>query len=337
MRRLWVLAAVAGALLGQAAPPDGAQQIAAIGDLQLASGATIRDCRVGYRTFGTLNSARSNAVLVPTWFSGRSEALAALIGPGKLVDSSRYFVIAVDALGDGVLSSPSNSTLQPHMRFPQFTVHDMVASQHRMLASALHLTHLHAVVGVSMGGMQTFEWMVSYPAFLDRAVPVVGSPQLTAYDMLLWRAEAHAIEADAAWQQGEYSQQPAAAMRTVSDIHALNLFTPTYIAGHTGRAEFDAWVAAAEKAPAFDANDWLRQLQAMLAMDIGSFEHAAAKVKAKTLIVVGLQDHMVNPGPALRLAKALAAPTLEIDSACGHMVTACEGPRIAAAVAKFLQ
>ena len=328
----WCL--LAGGLMAQ---EEGAQQMASIGDLPLLSGEVIKDCRVGYRTFGTLNSARSNAVLVPSWFTGRSENLAGLIGPGKLVDSSRYFVIAVDALGDGVSSSPSNSTLQPRMQFPQFTIRDMVASQYRLVTSALHLNHLHAVVGVSMGGMQTFQWMVSYPDFFDRAVPVVGSPQLTAYDMLLWRAEAHAIETDPAWKQGEYDQQPAAGMRVVTDIHTLNLYTPNYVASHTGRDAFEGWVTGAEKPPNFDANDWLRQLQAMLSMDIGRFENAAATVKSKAFIVVGLQDHMVNPRPALRLATALSAPTLEINSDCGHMVTACEAPRIAAAVAKFLR
>ena len=74
------------------------------------------------------------------------------------MDSTRYFVILVDAIGDGVSSSPSNSKAQPLMKFPDITIRDMVESEHRLATEVLHLTHLRAVMGLSMGGMQTFEW-----------------------------------------------------------------------------------------------------------------------------------------------------------------------------------
>ena len=99
-----------------------------IGDLKLEDGEVIRDCKVAYRTFGTLDPAKDNAILVTTWFGGTSTALMGSIGPGKMYDSSKYYVIAVDALGDGLSSSPSNSTLQPRLKFPRFTIRDMVRS-----------------------------------------------------------------------------------------------------------------------------------------------------------------------------------------------------------------
>src|SRR5689334_10352317 len=200
------------------------QQIASIGDLKLQNGQTIRDCKIGYRTFGQLNAAKSNAVLFPTWFTGTTKDLVDLIGPGKLVDSTKYFVIAVDALGDGVSTSPSNSTAQPRMQFPQFTIRDMIQSQHELLTKKLHINHLHAVMGISMGGMQTFQWITAYPGFMDFAIPIVGSPRLTSYDLLLWTAEAHAIELDPTWKHGEYSGVPEC-MRVVADLHGLALQT----------------------------------------------------------------------------------------------------------------
>src|SRR6187431_3298539 len=106
------------------------QKFAALGDFRLDSGATMRDCRVGYRTAGELNADRSNAIVVPTWFAGRSGDLGGWVGPGKLVDTSRWFVIAVDAFGDGVSTSPSNSSQRP---FPQFTIRDMVRSQYELV------------------------------------------------------------------------------------------------------------------------------------------------------------------------------------------------------------
>jgi homoserine O-acetyltransferase len=174
-----------------------ALKFADLGDFRLETGEVIGKCRLGYRTFGTLNADKSNAVIFPTWFAGTTQDLIdlGLIGADKLVDSSSFFVIAIDAFGNGVSSSPSTSRLQPGRTFPQFSISDMVKAQHRLVTRELNLTHLHIVVGISMGGMQVFQWMASYPDFLDKAVAIVGTPRLASYDLLLWRAELGAIHA----------------------------------------------------------------------------------------------------------------------------------------------
>ncbi|MDT7777538.1 MAG: hypothetical protein QOC99_50, partial [Acidobacteriota bacterium] len=179
-----------------------ALKFAQLGDFRLESGDVLRDCRIGYRTFGALNADRSNAILFPTWASGTTEQLMSNFGPGRLVDTSKFYVIAVDALGNGVSSSPSNSTRQPRMKFPRFTVRDMVNSQHELLTKVLGISHLKAVLGISMGGMQTFQWIVAYPDFMDCGVPVVGSPRLAPYDLLDWQTQIDAIMNDPGWQNG---------------------------------------------------------------------------------------------------------------------------------------
>ncbi len=194
---------------------DGQQQFASLGDFKLESGEAIRDCRLGYRTFGQLNSDKSNVILFPTWFTGTTAQLVELVGPGKIVDSSKYYVILVDALGDGISTSPSNSQAQPRMKFPKFGIRDMVVSQHQLLAQVLHIDHLKAVMGISMGGMQTFQWIVSYPDFADKAIPIVGSPRLAPFDLMLWKAENDAIMGDPAWKNGDYTEQPALTLLTV--------------------------------------------------------------------------------------------------------------------------
>jgi homoserine O-acetyltransferase len=338
---MWLVLAVgAPALLAQ----DGQQRFAALGDFRLESGEVIRDCRIGYRTWGKLDTARSNAVLFPTWFGGTTAHLAGNFGAGKMVDPATYYIIAVDAIGNGVSTSPSNSAAQPHMKFPRFTIRDMVESQHRLLTATLGLTHVRAVMGISMGGMQTFQWMVAYPDFLDRAVPIVGTPKLTAYDTLLWEAERHAIEGAADWKQGEYQQRPAAAMRTVSDIHNLAISTPGRYASENRGKNMAGVLATAEKATleGMDANDWYRQLEAMLGHDIfrafgGDIARAARAVKAKVAVIVAAKDHMVNPGPALEFAGALHAGVVELESECGHLAPGCEAPRVNAAVSSALK
>jgi homoserine O-acetyltransferase/O-succinyltransferase len=318
---------------------DGQQQFASLGDFQLDNGQVIRDCRIGYRTFGQLNSNKSNAILFPTWFEGTTKELVDSFGPGKLVDNSKYFVVALDALGDGVSSSPSNSQSQARMKFPQISIRDMVRSQYRLATEVLHLNHIKAVMGISMGGMQTFQWMLAYPDFMDKAIPIVGSPRLAPYDVVLWTAENDAIRNDPAWKNGNYTDNPTRTQ--LAEFEALAISTPTrYNHENTREKALDS-IQKAKQEPAFDANDHIRQSEAMMGLDIsapfgGSMERAAQGVKAKVLVIVNDNDHMVTPGPALQFGKLLHAQILELNNDCGHLLLDCEGPKVNAAVADFL-
>lgn len=323
-------------LQAQTIPP---LQYASLGDLKLENGSVIHDCKLGYRTMGALNAAKSNAILFPSWFTGKSGDIAASLGPGSYVDTSKYFVIAVDSLGNGVSCSPSNSTTQHGVDFPQFSIRDMVYSEYRLVTESLHLQHLHAVMGISMGGIQTFQWIVSYPEFMDLAIPIVGTPQMSSYDLLLWNTELKALESDPAYQNGRYTQTPPLSL--VALIHNMNLSTPDFIANHNTREgfqqHFDQIVANGDRF--MDANDYRWQLQALIGHDIahgGSLYDAASKVRAKVLVVSATQDHMVNPLPALGFAKLIHAQVLLLESDCGHMAPGCESAKMDPVVAQFL-
>jgi homoserine O-acetyltransferase len=317
------------------------QQRARIGDLRLDGGKIIRDCVIGYRTFGRLNKDKSNAVLFPTAFGWRSAGLASRIGPGKLIDGEKYFVIAVDSLGDGVSSSPSNSRSQPGVEFPEFSIRDMVSAEQQFVVGTLHLRHLRAVMGFSMGGMQAFQWVVSYPGFMDKAVSIVGSPQLTAYDLLLWRSTLLALESDPGWKEGRYTSQPAGHLMNM--VQMLALQTPKYVVSHDPRREYQKFESELVQGPDdLDANDTRRQIQALLSADVaaqfdGSLQGAAATVLSQMLVIVNKQDHLVNPQPAADFARMLHASLLELDSDCGHRAHSCEMKRIGEAVAEFLE
>jgi homoserine O-acetyltransferase len=332
---------ILAAALSPAQPParDGQQQIADLGVCHLVSGKQIENCRLGYRTWGTLNAARSNAVLIPTWFSGTSANWAAAIGPNGLVDPARYFVVVIDALADGVSSSPSNSPSQHGPAFPAITIQDMVNAEHRLATETLRLTHIHAVMGISMGGFQTFEWMVDYPTFMDEAIPIVGSPRPNSRGLLLSLSDIDAIQSDPAFQNGHYTQPPPVPEAEL--IWQLNLTTPAQFARTHPPAVFARDYAKWEATGIlpFDANDWITQLEACLHQDIAhgaTLEEAAKRVRAKVLVVSSAQDHMVNPEPALNFARMIGAKTYVLQGDCGHLATGCESATLDPVVRAFL-
>ena len=318
---------------------EGAQQFAELGDLRLGNGSVIRDFRLGYRTLGKLNRERSNAILWPSWLGGKSEDLLPSVGPDKWVDSTRYFVILIDAIGNSVSTSPSNTTKQPLLKFPEFTIRDMVESEHRLATDVLHLSHVRAVMGLSMGGMQTFEWGVTYPDFMDLLIPIVGSPQSTSYDRLLWRAQIDAMELDPAWNHGNPTGPMDRSLGLVEEIGSMNLTSPVYRVAHTkpdGLNELLAEIRNGARGNGGVACDRIRQRQAIMALDIPgelgvNLEQAAARVRAKLLVIVSPEDHMVNPEPAIRFATAARAPVVKLDSPCGHLSPGCisVGPTVA--------
>lgn len=320
-------------------PAQSIQKFGDIGSLELQNGHVIRNCRVGYRTYGKPNASKSNVILFPTWFGGNTAQLAGLLGPGNVADSTKYFVITVDALGDGVSSSPSNSKLQPRGEFPQFGIPDMVQSQYLLLTRVLHIHHLFCVMGESMGGMQTFQWIVSHPDFMDKAVPVVGSPKLTFYDLLLWNTEVQVIDTELKSRAPEEG-----IMKAIADITELNIRTPDYYASHMKPENYYKIMKKNHESfsKIFNVYDWRSQLEAMIHHNVSapygdSMERAAARVKAKVLIVVNRQDHMVNPHPAMAFAKLIDARTLILNNDCGHLGPTCESARVDSTINRFLE
>ncbi len=311
-------------------------QFAEMGDCELENGGVIQACRLGYRTAGTLDADRSNAVLFPTWFGGSSAQILSLLGPDGMIDTSQSFVILVDAFGNGVSSSPSNSSTQSGSAFPEITIRDMVRHQHRLLTEHLGVSRLKAVVGISMGGMQAFQWAVSYPEFTRKIVPVVGSPRLAAYDIVLWETDLRILQ----WFLDCRCRPPAALRRGLFFL----MGGPDYQARVSPRDSLPSIRAQLDTASLREdrAYDLGSQLRAMIHHDVtapfeGSLEQAASVIRAEALVVVGLTDHVVTPGPALEFARLLGAPTLEFTNDCGHSAPMCEPERFNSAVREFVR
>lgn len=287
-------------------PNQAPHQRYAMGDLRLESGEVIRDFAISYVTHGTLNAEKSNAILMVTAISGNHHRLDFLIGPGKALDTNRYFIIATDAIGNGLTTSPSNSRAQPRMQFPRFSIRDMVASQHRLLTEHLGINHVVAVVGPSMGGMQVLQWGVSHPQFMDNLVAMVPLARTPAWTVAVLDASRQAIMLDPAWNQGNYTAPPERGIRLWRDILSfLSARTPEMYRDQFPTAPMDVlpWLRAQEAnlINAFDANDWLYQTWAYERHDIGATPgmdgdliKALRAIRARTLVLHGTGD-LLNP------------------------------------------
>lgn len=317
--------------------PGTGQQYAEFSECRLISGQSIAPCRIGYRTFGTLNTDKTNGVLIPTWYTGNSAGHAYLASP-ELVDPQQYFVIIVDALGNGVSSSPSNSDAQANGGFPEITITDMVNSQHRLLTEVLNIPSLQGIVGLSMGGMQAFEWSVRYPKFSGKIVAAIGSPQLPTFDIALWTTTNSLL---ALYRQCECKQ----ALEAMAGF-SMTGQVPTKLGNDIGRtdaAESIAAGAAARGETISIAQTWdqQRQAEAMIDHDIArdfnnDLQKAAQRVESEFLIIVGADDRVVTPQPAKDFARLIDAQLIELDEDCGHADPWCAADEFSTLVRGFL-
>ena len=178
-----------------------------VGNLDLEEGGTIRACKLAYATFGKLNAAKDNAILVPTWYSGTSKIIEQVyVGQGRALDPDKYFIVVVNQIGSGLSSSPHNTPVPAGMgNFPHVRIGDDVRAQHKLLTEKFDLKRLALVVGGSMGAQQTYEWAVRYPDMVKRAAPIAGTARNTIHDSLFTETLVEAITSDPGFNKGFYA------------------------------------------------------------------------------------------------------------------------------------
>ena len=190
------------------AETQGPYETASIGTLELEEGGVIQDCWLAYATAGELNEDKSNAILIPTWYSGTHGTwFQHYIGEGHSLDPSKYFIICVNQIGNGMSVSPLNTEDESisMSRFPNVRIGDDVVAQERLLREKFGIEKLFAVVGGSMGAQQTFEWIVRFPDKVQRAAPIAGTAKNTPHDFIYTQTLNETIEADPGFNGGEYS------------------------------------------------------------------------------------------------------------------------------------
>ncbi len=236
------------------------QQFAEIGNLDLVNGQTIGNCKIGYRTFGKLNNDSTNAIIFPTWFEGTTKDVGTLIQKYSFIDTAKYFVIAIDALGNGVSSSPSNYNVYKIKSFPEITIRDMVNSQYKLVTEIFGFKHLFAAVGGSLGGMQVLEWSVAYPDFIDKVVAYVTTPKLSSYELLWMNTQLDIIETNA-----KYGVSESETRKTLALLMAGLGRTPNYFVNKIKPNEFESYLKSFDKeySQTFTLEDYHSQIKAI--------------------------------------------------------------------------
>src|SRR3954463_3346187 len=267
---------------------------AILGSCPLELGGRIEDCRLTYRTFGKLAADRRNAILIPTWFVGRIDDWVPLLGPSGFVDTTQYFVVVVESLGAATSSSPSTSISQHGSAFPEITVSDMVEATYRLSKDQLQLPELYGVVGISFGGFQAFEWGVDHPDYVRRIVAINGTPHQARYGHAIWELLTRTAE------DGLRGTVPIDSTAVTLARFVSFVSTSPSSANQLGMADYQERIAKlAKKLRGADLYAWVWQGRAVQRHDIarnfgGDLVRAAAAWRARTLIVVATQDHLVD-------------------------------------------
>jgi homoserine O-acetyltransferase/O-succinyltransferase len=342
--RCAVLAVALGACAPSALCQDliVAKRIFELPSYSTVGNATIRNLKIGWEAAGTLNADKSNAILITHYFSGTSHAFGkyaagdnaagywdSIIGPGKPIDTDKYYVISSDTLVNLNVNAPNVMTTGPAsidpgtgkpygMSFPVVSIKDFVRVQ-KALIDSLGVKKLKAVVGASMGGLQAYEWAASYPEMVERIIPVIATPGPDLY-LIAWLGTwAQPILLDPKWNGGDYygKEPPLEGLKTAFRVATLQAFhyewadktfrlgpadadkDPRKAWGNKFKVEAELDALMARRAATVDANHFLYLVKAnqLASADV-------SKIKAPTFAITTPSDAIFYPA---RVEEALAA------------------------------
>jgi homoserine O-acetyltransferase/O-succinyltransferase len=270
------------------------------------SGATLPEAKVVYGTYGHLNAAGDNAILLPSHYMADMRGYEWLIGPGKALDPARQFLITSELFGNGRSSSPSNTPEPFHgPRFPVTTIRDNVEAVHQLLTRELGVRHLEAVIGFSMGAQQAFQWAVSYPDYMDRIVATSGTAKTYGHGIVRLESEITALTTDPAFQGGDYKEEPVKGIQAFSLVWTAWLFSQEWWREELWKSEEPAGTTFAQVVdhyktnfiPGADANNLILQMHTWEQHDVGATPgfggdvgKALGSIKAQVLYMPSATD-----------------------------------------------
>lgn len=269
---------ISGAAVAQDTTDHASHHTYDLGAFQLEGGSLVPHAQLVYATYGHLNERRDNAILLPSHYMADHHGYDWLIGPTRGLDSTKYFLIATEMFGNGHSSSPSNTPEPLHgPRFPVTTIRDNVEAVHQLLTRELGITHLRAIIGFSMGAEQAFQWAVSYPDYMDRIVATSGTAKCYGHGVVRLEGQIAALQADADFKGGDYSQEPMRGIRAFGAVWAGWLFSQEWWRRELWRtttppahSEPEALATIIKDFEGADANDYILQARTWERHDVGA-------------------------------------------------------------------
>jgi len=341
MKKLVLLLVCVGVCRPLAGQPERHEFV--ITNFRTESGVTLPQARVVYGTYGHLNAAKDNAILLPSHYMANFHGYEWLIGQGRALDASQLFLVATELFGNGQSSSPSNTPEPYHgPRFPVMTIRDNVEAVHRLLTEELKITHLRAVIGFSMGAQQAFQWAVSYPTFADRIVATSGTAKTYPHGYVRLEGQIAALTADAAFQGGDYTAPPAKGLEAFGVVWAAWLYSQEWWRRELWRTNTQPGTTFEQVMdrfrtrfiPGADANNLILQMRTWEKHDVGKtagfdgdVERALRSIKIPLLYMPSETDLYFPIGDARYEAAFIPGVTLTpIPSLWGHTAGAASNP-----------
>jgi homoserine O-acetyltransferase len=303
------------------------------GNVVLQSGITFRDAKLAYQTYGKLNAEKSNVILYMTSFSAHHYDIEWMVGPGKALDTDKYFVVIPNLFGNGLSSSPSNAT-EPFSgsRWPNFTMADNVAIQHQLLTQELGIDVLQLACGWSMGGLQAYQWASMYPEMVRRLVVLCGAAKTSPHNQVFIEGVRATLTTDPGFQNGTFVERPERGLRAMGRSYAAMAMSQTFYRNEVWReAGFSSledylvmsWEANFLKR---DGNNLLAHLWTWQHANIaanskynGDFHAALKAITAKALIMPSETDlYFQVEDNRLEVEQMRNAKLLPISSIWGH-------------------
>ena len=323
-----------------AGPPASEQHEFKLAAFKTESGITMPEARVVYGTYGKLNAAGDNAILLPSHYMANYHGYEWLIGPGKALDPDKLFLVSTELFGNGRSSSPSNTPDPFHgPRFPVTTIRDNVQAVHSLLVDELKITHLRAIIGFSMGAQQAFQWAVSYPEFADRIVATSGTAKCHPHGVLRLEGQIAAIAADPVFAGGDYKTPPAKGLEAFGMVWAGWLYSQEWWRRELWKesrptATFEQTMNSFRTRFRGDANDLILQCRTWAKHDVGTtpgfggdVEKALKSIRVPILYMPSETDLYFPLTDARYEAAFIPGVTLKpIPSLWGHTAGAASNP-----------
>ena len=306
-----------------------------LGNIELSSGKKLKNAKLAYKTYGSLNKDKSNVILIPTFYTGTHSRNEGFFGSNRAMNPEKHFIISINMFGNGLSSSPSNAAPpQDGPRFPDISLWDNVYCQHKLITKYLNIEKISLVAGWSMAGCQAYQWAAQYPEMVEAILPFCASAKTSKHNFVFLEGVKAALCADESWDQGNYKKPPIKGLKAFARVYAGWAFSQSFFRenkykelGYNNIEDlFTDWEN--DHVNNWDANNLLTKLLTWQNSDISAsptydynFVNALKSIRSKAILIPCSHDLYFPPEDNRFEAQHIKNSELRIyDSVWGHCV-----------------